>query len=560
MSKTQTISFCFFLILMACGSYLKAQNQQQNVPPAEDDAIKEEVIINKDLKIELPPAPRNFEKVPPPAPNDKQSDNITYDYKDFEFDLKDIPTRLRVLKLKEEPLQAFSGNYIKLGFGNYFTPYLDLGLNSTVNKYGYYGVQLRHLSSKNGPVDKENSGDSHNDVSLFGKYTGKQASVAGYLGYNREMAHFYGYAPGTEVDKDSIKQVLNDVKAGIEIKGTNAESPLQYGLYGNVAYIKDRFSAKETLAKLGVNGSYLIDERLVANLTLDGTFMGYHNPRSINRTLVKMLPSFRFVIGDLAINAGIRVAYSDDSLDNKSNTKLFPVATVAYKLTKTITAYGGIDGDVDEVSYHSLVKKNPFLAEHVDVANTVKNMEFNAGLRGTLLQYLVFDAGFSVGSYKNMYFFLNDPAAPSRFDVVYDQGNTSLLKAFATLSYNWSKDLGSSLHVQYAGYGTSQIDEAWQRPKFKFDFNFWYLIYDKVRLSADVYGLSGIKSLDYQSVEPTVVKLDAALDANLKIDYLLSEKYAVFLNFNNIFNNKYSYYYRYPSRGLLVMLGVSANF
>ena len=560
MSTTGKISLylCFFLMICYVSAF--AQDQPDEFNQESGETIKGEVIINKNLKIELPPAPRNFEKVPPPATNGQETNTLSYEFKDFQFDLKDIPTRLRVLKLKEEPLTTFTGNYIKLGFGNYFTPYLDLGLNSNANRNGYYGMQLRHLSSQYGPVDKENSGDSHNTINLFGKYTGKQASVSGQLGYNREMVHFYGYDPGLEVNNDTIKQVINDVKAGIEVKSTNVESPLKFGLYGNVAYLKDRYSAKETVARLGVNGSYMLDERLIAKLSLGGTFMGYSNPENINRTLVRMLPSFQFKTGDLTINAGIRVAYSDDTLDNKSSTRLFPVANIAYQLTANISAYGGIEGDVDEVSYHALVKENPYLAAHVGAANTIKNMELKAGLRGNLIEYLAFDAGIKVGTYKNMYFFLNDPVSPNFFDVVYDKGTTNVFNAFATLSYNRSKDMGSELQLSYSGYGTDKIDEAWQKPKFEFNFNFWYLIYDKVRVSTDIYALSGIKSLNYQNGEPIVVKLDPALDVNLNLTYFLSKRYSVFLNFNNIFNSKYSYYYRYPSRGLLVMVGLSANF
>jgi len=92
------------------------------------------------------------------------------------------------------------------------------------------------------------------------------------------------------------------------------------------------------------------------------------------------------------------------------------------------------------------------------------------------------------------------------------------------------------------------------------DYSLWYNFYNKVKLYTDIFAVTGIKALDQQTDPGSVVNLKGAFDLNLKIEYLLSEKLGVFVSMNNLLNKKYELYYRYPTRGLLAIAGVSFSF
>lgn len=549
------LSYVFLMIGM-----LPAIAQENDFIKTEGEVVEGEFLINKELEITLPTAQRIFQKVAPDEINSKVTEPLQYTFSAYSPQLKDIRTRLRVLKLKGEKSVPKHGSYLKLGFGNYITPYVEAGLNSGVNKMGNYGVKLYHLSSLNGPVDKENSGDSHSSINLFGKYVGGKASIGGDLEYNRDGYHFYGYDPGIEVSKDSIEQTFNDISLGFDIKSSDTDSPIQYDFYGRVYNISDKYDASELGAKIGLNGNYLINESMYAKLGLDYLYAAYKNPEQINRTLFRITPAFVYSKNALTLDLGMRIVNHNDTLNNKNKTQIYPAIYVAYDLSDNITAYGSLDGDVEEVTFKSLSNENPYLAGNLPIAHTNKNLDILLGVKGSLFQYLAFDVGVRSAVFKNMYFYVNDHLEYNKFDVIYDQGNTTLFQGILSLSYFDGNKLGTTLTSRFNTYNTEELAEAWHRPKMELDYLFWYNFYDKVKLTANFFVLTGIEAVDLRESPATSKTLESAVDLNVKVDYILSDRYSVFVSVNNLLNNNYQLYNRYPTRGLLAMVGFSLSF
>ena len=549
------LSYVFLMIGM-----LPAIAQENDFIKTEGEVVEGEFLINKELEITLPTAQRIFQKVAPDEINSKVTEPLQYTFSAYSPQLKDIRTRLRVLKLKGEKSVPKPGSYLKLGFGNYITPYVEAGLNSGVNKMGNYGVKLYHLSSLNGPVDKENSGDSHSSINLFGKYVGGKASIGGDLEYNRDGYHFYGYDPGIEVSKDSIEQTFNDISLGFDIKSSDTDSPIQYDFYGRVYNISDKYDASELGAKIGLNGNYLINESMYAKLGLDYLYAAYKNPEQINRTLFRITPAFVYSKNALTLDLGMRIVNHNDTLNNKNKTQIYPAIYVAYDLSDNITAYGSLDGDVEEVTFKSLSNENPYLAGNLPIAHTNKNLDILLGVKGSLFQYLAFDVGIRSAVFKNMYFYVNDTLEYNKFDVIYDQGNTTLFQGILSLSYFDGNKLGTTLTSRFNTYNTEELAEAWHRPKMELDYLFWYNFYDKVKLTANFFVLTGIEAVDLRESPATSKTLESAVDLNVKVDYILSDRYSVFVSVNNLLNNNYQLYNRYPTRGLLAMVGFSLSF
>ena len=549
----------FALVFLLIG-ILPVVAQENDFIKEEGEVVEGEFLISKELEITLPSAQRIFQKVAPDEINAKVTEPLQYTFSAYTPQLKDIRTRLRVLKLKDEKSVPKPGSYLKLGFGNYITPYVEAGLNSGVNKMGNYGVKLYHLSSLNGPVDKENSGDSHSSINLFGKYIGGKVSIGGDLEYNRDGYHFYGYDPGIEVSKDSIDQTFNDINLGIDIKSSDADSPIQYDIYGRVYNISDKYNASELGVKIGLNSNYLINENMYAKLGLDYLFVAYKNPEQINRTLFRVTPAFVYTKNALTLDVGVRVVNTNDTLNNKNKTQIYPAFYAAYDLTDNITAYGSLDGDVEEVTLKSMVNENPYLAGNLPITHTNKNLDILLGVKGSLFQYLAFDVGIRSAVYKNMYFYVNDPLGFNKFDVVYDEGNTSLFQGIVSLSYFKNNTLGTTLTSRFNTYNTGELEKAWHRPKMELDYLFWYNFYDKVKLTANFFVLTGIEAVDLRESPATSKTLESAVDLNVKVDYILSDRYSVFVSVNNLLDNNYQLYNRYPTRGLLAMVGLSLSF
>lgn len=549
-----------FVFIYLISGFIPVFAQEEEFIKDEGEVVEGEFLISKELEITLPAAQRIFQKVPPDEINAKETEPLQYTFMDYSPQLNDIRTKLRVLKLKDERLTSKPGSYLKLGFGNYLTPVAELGLNSRDNKKGNFGVRLKHLSSMYGPVDKENSGDSHNNIHAFGRYTGKKASIGGDLEYYRDGFHFYGYDTDLVVDNETIKQNFDDINLGFDIQSNDVDGALQYTLFGKVYNTTDLYNAGELGIKTGLQGIYTINDAMQAKLELDFLFTSYKNPLQTNRPLTRVTPAFMYKINGLIFDVGLRIVNHSDTLNNTNETQLFPALTVGYELNEDISVYGILDGDVEAVTFKNIVKENPFVNSNLPTFHTNKNLDVLLGVKGSLVQYLAFDFGIRSAVFKNLYFYVNDPFELSKFNVLYDQGKTSLFQGIASLSYVKSNTLGTTLSARYNSYKTEELEKAWHRPKFELDYSLWYNIYNKVQLSTELFVLTGIEAPDYGLLSTTSVKLDAAVDLNVKVDYILSEKYSVFVSVNNLLNSDYQLYNRYPTRGLLAIVGLSVSF
>jgi hypothetical protein len=169
-----------------------------------------------------------------------------------------------------------------------------------------------------------------------------------------------------------------------------------------------------------------------------------------------------------------------------------------------------------------------------------------------------FTAGFSLSEYKDYYFFVNDSSDISRLNIVYDSKGTSLMNIYGELIYSKLKYFHFSIRGDYFDYKNQIIEESWHRPKYKVAVNMDYNVVNKMVFGVQAYFIGGIPYYDWNSDSSGI--LDPVMDVNLKTSYKFSERLGFFIHFNNILGNQYERYWRYPSRGIQVIGGVSVNF
>ena len=92
-----------------------------------------------------------------------------------------------------EPLTKLYNGLVKLGFGNYTTPYAEAWYNHLRSKEYAYGLRIKHLSSQTNLEDYGFGGFSDNEVGLYGKKFLKEHTLSGNFDYARNVVHFYGY-------------------------------------------------------------------------------------------------------------------------------------------------------------------------------------------------------------------------------------------------------------------------------------------------------------------------------------------------------------------------------
>lgn len=548
------MSFVFFL-----GS-IDARAQDPKKQWTEDGEIENvEIEIIKEREITLPPANRNFEKIPPRA-SEPIKPPITYDFKSFSFQAPQLNPQIRPLKLKGEDASNVYGGFLRLGFGNYTSPLVEAYYNTRRDKNKLLGAHLYHASSDKGPVDGRNSGSGSSGLSVFGRSFTKGISLSGNAGFENRTTHFYGYPVGTEVEAGSIKQSFNLLKIGGALSNAK-NSDFSYKLGANLSHLSDKYDAKETEIDLEFSSAYELDEDSKINLKGDFSFIKRTdtNIEKKGRSLFVVSPSYAFVpVDDLKLSIGLIAAVENDTIDSKS-VHVYPDIKASYPISPSVEAVASLSGGMEKVSLQSLSYENLWLAPNIPIFHTNKTFDFNVGLKAKLGNKVTAHSGFALANLKYWYYFVNTDTDQSKFTTEYDRGSgTKRANLYASVSYVQSEIAKFMLRADLYRYATSRIEEPWHRPTYRVTANAFYDLYHKFLFNLDIIAQGGMKA--QVPVTHEEVKLDAAFDLNFKTEYLFSESFSAFIQLNNIASSKYPVYLNYPVRGFQFMGGITWSF
>jgi hypothetical protein len=556
--KTLTTPVGVSLVFLLCSIDMNAQDPKKQW--TEDGEIENvEIEIIKEREITLPPANRNFEKIPPRA-SEPIKPPITYDFKSFSFQAPQLNPQIRPLKLKQEDASNVYGGFLRLGFGNYTSPLLEAYYNTRRDKNKLLGAHLYHTSSDKGPVDGRNSGSGSSGLSVFGRSFTKGISLSGNAGFENRTTHFYGYPAGTEVEAGSIKQSFNLFKIGGAMSNAK-NSDFSYKLGANLSHLSDKYDAKETEIDLEFSSAYELDEDSKINLKGDFFFIKRTDTdiEKKERSLFVVSPSYAFVpIDDLKLSIGLIAAVENDTIDSKS-VHVYPDIKASYPISPSVEAIASLSGGMEKVSLQSLSYENLWLAPNIPIFHTNKTFDFNVGLKAKLGNKVTAHSGLAIANLKYWYYFVNTDADQAKFTTEYDRGSgTKRANLYASVSYVQSEIAKFMLRADLYRYATSRIEEPWHRPTYRVTANAFYDLYHKFLFNLDIIAQGGMKA--QTPVTHEVVKLDAAFDLNFKTEYLFSESFSAFVQLNNIASSKYPVYLNYPVRGFQVMGGITWSF
>lgn len=544
----------FFLLalVVALQQQVFAQDDWDQTGDLEDVEIE----IVKERQITLPPASRNFEKIPPrPAEPDRPS--FMYDFQPFSFQAAQINPAIRPLKLKQEPASNVFGGYLSAGYGNYASPYLEGFINSKRDRNKLIGAHAFLRNSGEGPVDGKNSASGSSGASVYGKAFNDFISLSAEAAYDHRFTHFYGYPSGTAVEAEDIRQAFNLFDLKGELSNTKSAA-FAWQLGAGFSYLADRYEARESEADFDFSSSYELNEQSMIAVAADYSIINRKDSlvEAQPRSLFSVNPRYEFYpIEDLKLSAGIVAAFENDSVDNK-DVHAYPDLRASYPLSPSVDITASLSGGMEKVSLQSLVDENLWLAANIPIFHTNKLLDLQVALHTRIGNKIAVNGGFSLATLKNLYFFRNNQADPSRFTVEYDD-NTDRTNFFASLGFAQTETFKFMIRGDVYSYSTD-IEEAWHRPTFKVTGETSVNISDKFLLDINLISQGGMKAFD--PLADATVELDPAFDLNVRTEYLISETFSIFGQFNNITSNQYPLFFNYPVRGFQALGGLTWSF
>ncbi len=520
-----------------------------------------EIEIVKERQITLPKANRNFEKIPP-KPSEPIKAPMKYDFRPFSFQTSQITPQIRPLRLKQENQNKVYGGYVSAGYGNYSSPYLEGFINTKRDKNKLVGAHAFLSSSDKGPVDGVNSGSGNAGVSVFGKSFTDHVSVSGEAEFENRSTHFYGYVPGSDIDGAKIKQSYNNFRLAGDLSNTKS-SDFAYKLGGVFSYMTDKYDAKETEVDLLFDVKYKTSDEssigVVADYAMISRTDALVEPKP--RSLFTIKPGYTFFpVENLKFYAGIVAAFENDTIDSK-DVHAYPDLRASYPISPSVDVVASLSGGIEKVSLQSLSRENLWVAPNIAIFHTNKLYDLQAALNTRIGNKVAVNGGFSLAALKNLYFYVNQFADQAKFQAEYDRDAVVRTNVFASIGYAQTESVKFLLRGDLYQYRTSEQEEAWHRPTYKVTGDLAFNLYKKVLFDVNLIAQGGMKAKDYTSLTSyTVVTLDAALDLNARLEYLLSDKFSIFVQGNNLLSNQYPVFMNYPVRGLQVTGGLTWSF
>ena len=212
--------------------------------------------------------------------------------------------------------------------------------------------------------------------------------------------------------------------------------------------------------------------------------------------------------------------------------------------------------------------ENPYLDNTVNVYNTLMPFQFYGGFRGSVSNFLGYEAGFSVASVRYNFGYdaiYNEDEGIIKYRIKYFDLDNTEANVYVSLSTNINK-LKINLRGDYFYYNVGETQLMPFRPNFmlKFSSDYWIANKLKIGLNAHLQGNMNISNniienqfaLSYNIGE----SIPPIYDLGIKLGYQLTNRSQVFLHANNLIANKYEYYLGYPNRGFQILAGFTYSF
>ncbi len=540
----------FITLSLLCMQMVRAQKK---VTTQTFDTTRKTVVVTSAYKPSLKPAAKiNFsapspfiDTVKPVLSYNVPAQNLFFTYQ---------PGALKPLALTVDGgLSWVNDNYIKAGVGNYSTfmgeagASFGNGVNSLVNITG------KHFSQK-GSLPFQQYGQSA--IGVSGVYSpDENLEWRGKLGYETSRQYYYGFQPDTiPFVKDSLKQMYNTLSALIGLRNKQPNSNgLSYDPSIAINLFSDNRKGKETNLLLNAPFKKVFDENLSLNLgiTADITSLRTLSDTKIANNLFYLSPTVSVKRSLFTLNAGVIPAW-----DNNKFYLLPNISAVIKVKDKPFVLQAGWTGFFQKNNYQSLSAFNPFIAQPSNLFNT-RTTEFFGGLKGSAGSHLSYNARVGIRTNSNAALFLSDTLDGKSFNVI-NQPSMNALVVHGEVGYSVQEKFSLLAGATINQFSNLPLNtKAWGLLPLELTGALRWQVMQDIQFKADAFIWNG-SSYFHKGEFPGRSK--GAFDLNLGAELTIVPKLNLWIQANNLLNNKYQRWDQYQVVGLNLMGGVVYSF
>tara|TARA_R110002050_G_scaffold300276_1_gene468463 strand:- start:33330 stop:35057 length:1728 start_codon:yes stop_codon:yes gene_type:complete len=481
---------------------------------------------------------------------------------------------------KAKPIKLYD-NYATLGVGTYTTILGEVYLNHAISRNESVGGYLSHHSSAGG-IEGLSFDDNFSNSKINVNYASRLRDLSWNVeaGFQHQMYNWYGVpqsmipqvqTDGIEVDRSFFNAHFGG-DVSFEDTYINSGSFFFRRFGDNQGSGENRFIAKATV-DVPVNG-----EEISTDIKLDylgGTFdRNYFTDEELNygNFQVGISPTYQMKEDDLTVNLGVSAYYLNDKESGESKFYIYPNITATYRLVNDVLiAYGGIQGDLIQNSYHGFATENQFVSPTLFITPTDQLYNAYVGLKGKLSSNMSYNVSGRYMADRNKALYKNNDIIANgenytygnSFGIVYDDLDTFGVAGEINVDVNRNFKLG--LKAEYFSYSSDNETEAWNLPDLKTSVFLDYQIDEHWFAGANLFYIGERKDQfflndPFIATTPFTVTLDSYFDANAHVGYHINDQISVFVKANNIANEGYQRWQNFPVQSIQFLAGATFKF
>lgn len=444
--------------------------------------------------------------------------------------------------------------YIKLGYGNFSAPWLEAGFSFGDGKKAITNIHARYTGAKGNLAFQEFSNTDINVVNILNTTKNLEWTTRAF--YTNRSQYLYGYQPVSLVMAASqIRQNFSTVgiEAGFQNK-TTGEFGIDFHPRVNIHFFSDNRNAQEfnSMIKLPLTKSFgkifAFDLGITADITRLKNAVA---TTTIANNLYYLNPSIVFKTPNFKLNAGIQPTWDNTVFSIMPNI----TAEAKIKNEKFIFMAGWL-GYIQKNTYESLAGINPWLAPLPGLINT-RIREQYAGFKGSSGSHFTYHMKLSFLEQTSVPLFVNDLADGKTFLTLFET-EAKAIRLHGEVGYSVQEKFSFSAGATYLNF-TSLAGNAAAFGVLPFELTGslrWRILKD-VQVKSDLFFWDGAR---YRTKTLQTAKTAAAIDGNLGIEYAIAPKINVWVQLNNIFNNRYQRWNQYEVLGFNALAGFIYSF
>ncbi|MCZ2444098.1 MAG: hypothetical protein LC101_10030 [Flavobacteriales bacterium] len=480
------------------------------------------------------------------------------------------PDTISAARMKTEPLAKLHRLYIKAGFGNYLTPFVDAYISNLRSKNNYYTFRYKHLSSQGNISHRGNPAMSDNEGYAAYSHCFKTHTLQLNADYIRNVVRYYNYFPAIDslINEDTARQRYSKFGFHGALFSTYRNDSIRLNHHVDIDFynITDKWGAMENSIVVSADLNKFTDkfarEFFGGKTRLE--YIQYQNDSvpSSHGFFADFTPYMRLGGKWWNIHLGVDLALG---VDDSTRFNVYPDVQVQFNVYRNyIMLYANLSGQYRRNSFYTLSRQNLFIMSNSKLSDFNEWIHVDGGVKGSFTKNLSYNLAASYSLIDNYAYFLNDTISFHQrgFRPVYDK--TGLVRIQGELAYNLSEKLWVAAKANYYFYFTDKLRTPWHRPSVDVTLSGYYNLRDKIIIRADLYFIGPQKAQRflYDPANPNnkyefVQDIPSLFDISIGGEYRLTKMLSFWVNLNNMAAFRYQRWYGYPTQQFNVMGGLT---